>query len=157
MARTTYAIALGSNRAGRAGPPAAMIAAALERLAPHTVSRLIRSAPVGPSIRTFVNAVALVDSMLAPPAMLDRLKAIERALGRRRGRRWGARPIDLDIVLWSGGRWQSRRLTIPHSAYRERAFVLAPLAAIAPGWRDPVGGRSPRQLRRLVDRRRPRP
>jgi 2-amino-4-hydroxy-6-hydroxymethyldihydropteridine diphosphokinase len=78
--------------------------------------------------------------------MLAALKAIERAMGRRGGRRWGARVIDLDIVLWSGGRWRTRTLVVPHPAFRARAFVLRPAAAIAPRWRDPVTGRTLAQL-----------
>jgi 2-amino-4-hydroxy-6-hydroxymethyldihydropteridine diphosphokinase len=54
--------------------------------------------------------------------------------------------LDLDIVLWSGGPWASERLVIPHPEFRSRAFVLAPAAAVAPGWRDPVTGRTLRQL-----------
>lgn len=134
-----------------------MVATAAARLGASVVSPIIRTPPLGPSIRRFANAAALVDSDLAPPAMLAWLKAIERDLGRRRGRRWGARPIDLDIILWSGGTWHARALTIPHSAFRSRDFVLIPLAAIAGGWRDPVTRRSIRQLRTVVDRRRPCP
>ena len=63
--------------------------------------------------------------------MLSMLKAIERDFGRRRGQRWGARVIDLDIILWSGGRWRSPGLIVPHSAYAARDFVLHPLATIA--------------------------
>ena len=133
------------------------MAAAAARLGARTVSPIIRTPPLGPSIRRFANAAALVDSDLPPPAMLARLKAIERELGRRRGRRWGARPIDLDIILWSAGSWRARVLTVPHKAFRLRAFVLVPLAAIAGGWRDPVTHRSVRQLRTVVDRRRPCP
>jgi 2-amino-4-hydroxy-6-hydroxymethyldihydropteridine diphosphokinase len=65
--------------------------------------------------------------------------------------------IDLDILLWSGGRWRTPGLTVPHAALRERRFVLAPLVGIAPDWRDPVGGRTVRQLAHMVDRPRPRP
>jgi 2-amino-4-hydroxy-6-hydroxymethyldihydropteridine diphosphokinase len=121
------------------------------------VSSIAYTPPLGPSTRIFANAAALIESDETPPALLARLKTIERALGRRRGRRWGARVIDLDIVLWSGGRWHDRSLTIPHAAFRARRFVLAPLAAIAGGWRDPVTGRSVRQLLKLVDRRRTAP
>lgn len=120
------------------------------------ISRLIETPPLGPSARRFANAVALVESDVPPPAMLARLKAIEHDFGRRRGRRWGARVIDLDIVLWSGGMWVERDLAVPHPAFRQRAFVLGPLAQIAPAWRDPVTGRTIRQLAaRLgkVDRR----
>jgi 2-amino-4-hydroxy-6-hydroxymethyldihydropteridine diphosphokinase len=67
--------------------------------------------------------------------MLARLKRLEREFGRRPGRRWGSRVLDLDIVLWSGGRFRSRRLKIPHAGLPQRSFVLQPLLAIAPGWR----------------------
>ena len=120
-------------------------------------SPLVRSAPVGPSQRRYANAAVLLDSPLQPPAMLAQLKAIERRFGRRRGRRWGARVIDLDIILWSGGAWSSPGLTIPHVAFRERRFVLDPLAVIAPDWRDPVTGRTVRQLRCRLTVRRPAP
>jgi 2-amino-4-hydroxy-6-hydroxymethyldihydropteridine diphosphokinase len=67
--------------------------------------------------------------------MLNRLKAIEYEFGRRGGRRWGPRVIDLDLVLWSGGKFRSRRLIVPHPQLEQRSFVLEPLAAVAPGWR----------------------
>ena len=70
--------------------------------------------------------------------MLAALKAIERQFGRRRGRRWGSRVLDLDIVVWSGGKWRTRSLTVPHPALETRSFVLGPLAAVAPNW--PVRG-----------------
>ncbi len=158
MTTTSYAIALGSNRPGRHGGPRDEVRAALAALdGVYAVSPILTTAPLGPSIRAFANAAALVRSRLTPPEMLARLKAIERDFGRRRGRRWGARVIDLDIVLWSGGRWRSAGLTVPHIAYAQRAFVLHPLAAIAGAWRDPWNGRRIRQLRHGVDRRRPRP
>ncbi|WP_315762348.1 2-amino-4-hydroxy-6-hydroxymethyldihydropteridine diphosphokinase [Sphingomonas sp. Y38-1Y] len=157
MDRATYLIALGSNRPGRAGDPRAVLRAASARLPGRlaALSPIIASAPIGPSIRRYANAAALIESDLAPPAMLAALKAIERAAGRRRGRRWGARVLDLDIVLWSRGRWHSRNLTIPHVAFRTRDFVLTPATAIAPGWRDPVTGITLRQLRARLARPRP--
>ncbi len=109
-------------------------------------STVIETAPVGPSQRRFANMAAIVATDEPPDALLARLKAIEAAFGRRRGQRWGARVIDLDIILWSGGAWVSPGLTIPHPAFRARDFVLRPLAQIAPGWRDPVSGRTIRQL-----------
>jgi 2-amino-4-hydroxy-6-hydroxymethyldihydropteridine diphosphokinase len=54
--------------------------------------------------------------------------------------------LDLDIVLWSGGAWSGPGLTVPHIAFRERRFVLDPAAEVAPAWRDPVSGRTLRQL-----------
>ncbi|PZQ59133.1 MAG: 2-amino-4-hydroxy-6-hydroxymethyldihydropteridine diphosphokinase [Sphingomonas taxi] len=156
MGRSLYAVAAGSNRRGRHGPPHAEVAAAL-RLLGGTCSPIIASAPLGPSTRTFANAAVLLASDESPPALLARLKAIERAFGRRTGRRWGARVLDLDIVLWSGGRWRAPDLTVPHRDFRARAFVLAPLLAIAPGWRDPVGGLTVRQLHARLTRARPAP
>ncbi len=158
MQTSTYVIGVGSNRRGRHGGPQAEVCAAIAALGDTVAaSPVVSSAPLGPSIRRFANAVVLVASEDAPPAMLARLKAIERAFGRRRGRRWGARVIDLDIVLWSGGAWRSPGLTVPHSAFRERDFVLAPLLAVAPGWRDPLTRLTVRQLRARLTARRPAP
>ena len=157
MGTTTYAIALGSNVRGRHGSPERTLVAAVAVIGGViAASPVVRSAPVGPSRRRYANAAALVASDESPPALLARLKGIERDFGRRRGRTWGARVLDLDIVLWSGGAWASAGLTVPHIAFRERAFVLHPLAAIAPAWRDPVTRRTVRQLARAVDRPRPR-
>ena len=81
-------------------------------------------------------------------------RTMEREFGRRRGRRWAPRVLDLDIALWSGGKFRSRRLSIPHAQLARRSFVLQPLAAIAPGWR--IGGLSARHLAERLARRRPR-
>ena len=135
-----YAIAIGSNRPhGRFGRPAGVVEAAIARLDEEfglfDASPIVLNAAHGGAGRDFANAVALIESDVEPPEMLRRLKATERAFGRRRGRRWGPRVLDLDLVLWSGGAFRSRRLTIPHPLLGKRAFVLQPLAAIAPGWR----------------------
>lgn len=147
MVTTSYAIALGSNRPGRHGPPEREVAAALAELAPAAASPILRTPPLGPSNRRYANAVAIVETGEEPPALLRRLKRIERAFGRRAGRRWGARVLDLDILLWSGGAWSGPGLTIPHPQYRARSFVLDPLVRVAPDWRDPLTGLSIRQLR----------
>jgi 2-amino-4-hydroxy-6-hydroxymethyldihydropteridine diphosphokinase len=158
MATAIYAIGIGSNRRGRHGGPADEVRAAIAAIGGLVAaSPVIGSAPLGPSIRRFANAAILIASDEPPPVLLARLKRIEAAFGRRRGRRWGARVVDLDILLWSGGIWRERRLTVPHAALAERPFVLAPLARIAPGWRHPVDGRSIRQLAHAVDRPRARP
>jgi 2-amino-4-hydroxy-6-hydroxymethyldihydropteridine diphosphokinase len=164
MTPTTYAIAIGSNRRGRHGSPRCQVAAAIESItaadggtAVIAVAPTFVTAPLGPSLRQFANSAVLVRSTLDPAAMLGALKRIERQLGRRGGQRWGARVIDLDIVLWSGGRWRSKGLTVPHVRYSERGFVLVPLRRIAPNWRDPFTGRSIRQMVHLVDRPRARP
>lgn len=158
--RTSYAIALGSNmRHVRHGAPERVIAAAIEAfdLPVLAVSKTIRSRPLGPSARTYANAAALIETAMAPLDLLDHLKAIEADFGRREGsQRWSARVLDLDIVLWSGGMWADGELTIPHPAFRTRAFVLGPLSEILPDWRDPITGCTVRQLKARLDRRPPR-
>jgi 2-amino-4-hydroxy-6-hydroxymethyldihydropteridine diphosphokinase len=148
-----YAIAIGSNRPhGRHGRPPQVVEAAIARLDEEfglfDASPIILNAAHGRAGRDFANAVALVESRLDPPELLRRLKAIERAFGRRRSRRWGPRVLDLDIALWSGGEWRSRWLTVPHRQLERRGFVLHPLAVIAPGWRI----RGPLTVRHLAHR-----
>ena len=139
-----YALALGSNRRhGRHGSPRGVLVAAVAALAEQMEivarSTIIETAALGPAGRRFANAAVIVASSETPGLLLRRLKRIERAFGRRAGRRWGARALDLDILLWSGGAWQSRRpwLQIPHRELAARDFVLEPLTAIAPEWRLP--------------------
>jgi len=155
----TYLIALGSNRwHNRFGRPCDVLAAALGRLEAeglHVIraAPVVDSDPVGPSLRRYANSAALVETTLAPEAMLELAKRIEHAFGRRSGgRRWATRVLDLDIVLWSGGPFVASGLTIPHRLFRERAFVLAPAARIAPSWRDPVTGFTVRQLHARLTR-----
>lgn len=155
-----YALGLGSNRRhGRHGAPAAVLRTAIEALAGaglRVVARspLLATPPLGPGGRRYANAAVLVEAVIDPATLLDRLKAIERAFGRRRGRRWGARVLDLDILLWSGGRWRHPDLHIPHAGLARRRFVLDPLAAIAPDW--PVAGPlRVRHLRARLTRERP--
>jgi len=155
-----YAIAIGSNRPhGRFGRPQQVVEAAIARLDEEfelfDASPIVLNPAIGGAGRDFANSVALVESGLPPPAMLGRIKALEREFGRRTGRHWGPRVLDLDIALWSGGRYRSRRLKIPHRGLEERSFVLQPLAAIAPNW--PIrGALNARHLAHRLARRRPR-
>jgi 2-amino-4-hydroxy-6-hydroxymethyldihydropteridine diphosphokinase len=160
----TYAIALGSNRRhGRHGAPAGVLRAALQALAERgvtveRVSPIHQTRAVGPAGRAFANAVAIVSTRLDPPQFLAELKGIERGFGRRPGRRWGPRVLDLDIILWSEGFWEGggkAGLVVPHPAMRERGFVLQPLAEIAPTWRDPISDATIRQLLARHARRQP--
>ncbi len=128
-----------------------MIAAAVERLHAEglevvAVAPLIDSAPIGPARRRFANGALIVASDLPPRALLALLKRIEADFGRRRGRRWGDRVLDLDLLLWSGGAWHDDRLTIPHPEMGARRFVLDPLGAIIGHWPDPATRRHVRQL-----------
>ncbi|HWJ37710.1 MAG TPA: 2-amino-4-hydroxy-6-hydroxymethyldihydropteridine diphosphokinase [Sphingomicrobium sp.] len=154
-----YAIAIGSNRPhGRHGRPPAVIEAAIARLDEEfglfDASPIMLNAAHGGAGRDFANAVAIIESNLEPAEMLHRLKRLEREFGRRPGKRWGPRVLDLDLVLWSGGRFRSRGLTIPHRRLAERSFVLQPLSVIAPGWR--VGPLKINHLAHRLARRAPR-
>jgi 2-amino-4-hydroxy-6-hydroxymethyldihydropteridine diphosphokinase len=156
----SYLIALGSNRCHpRYGAPARVIRAAFESLdiPISAISHTIQTAPVGPSLRCYANAAAVIQTAMPPPELLDHLKALEASFGRRRGQRWASRVLDLDIILWSGGIWSSPDLGIPHAAFRDRAFVLTPAGEIAADWRDPITGRTIRHLKARLDRKRPRP
>jgi 2-amino-4-hydroxy-6-hydroxymethyldihydropteridine diphosphokinase len=149
--RSIYAIALGSNRRhGRHGAPAAVVGAAIEALADlgevQASSRIRLTPALGPAGRSFANAMVLLSTHLGPDALLASLKAMEKEFGRRPGRRWAARVLDLDIILWSEGFWGGPGPTIPHPEMRRRRFVLEPLADVAPDWRDPLTGASVRQL-----------
>ena len=170
MGTTSYAIALVSNRRhGRHGSPAGVIAAALEAmrnagLHVAAVSAIHRTPAMGGAGRTFANAAALVAADLEPAGVLAILQRIEREFGRRGGKRWGPRVLDLDLLLASEGRaLRSRALALPHPGLAARDFVLEPLAEIAPGWRHPRTGLRVRHLRarlahaKPVDRSRGRP
>jgi len=163
-----YVIALGSNvRHARFGGPERVLQAAVAALAQAGVAvvamaPVIRSAPLGPSLRRYANGAVLVRCDLGPVAMLALLKNIEREFGRRGGKRWGSRVLDLDIVLWGGGEWRSSGLCVPHAAFRVRDFVLRPMAALVPNWRDPRTGFTIKQLHSRLTRslrapREPRP
>lgn len=155
MAVTSYAIALGSNRRSRHGSPAETVRAAAAAIGAARLSAIRATPALGPAGRGFANAAAMVETEAGPPELLARLKAVERAFGRRGGRRWGPRVLDLDIILWSGGCWEEGGLIVPHPAFRVRRFVLEPLAELVPLWRDPISGATVRQLLAGLSRRRP--
>jgi 2-amino-4-hydroxy-6-hydroxymethyldihydropteridine diphosphokinase len=98
------------------------------------VSSLYISEPMGPADQPdFINAVACLETSLEPNALLNALLAIEDAHGRQRnGERWGARILDLDILLYGDKTIKDDRLTVPHSGLHQRSFVLYPLQEINP-------------------------
>ena len=95
-------------------------------------SSLYRSAPVDAQGSDYINAVAQLRTGLSPLALLDALQAIEDRFGRERPYRNAPRTLDLDVLLYGQQRIVSPRLTVPHPRLHERAFVLVPLAEIAP-------------------------
>ncbi|MGN8277312.1 2-amino-4-hydroxy-6-hydroxymethyldihydropteridine diphosphokinase [Pseudomonas sp. SMN5] len=127
-------IGMGSNLA----EPAEQLRSALQALAqlPDTrlagVSAFYQSDSLLPGQPRYTNAVAALDSQLAPLALLDALQAIETGQGRERLERWGPRTLDLDILLFGERLIDEPRLKVPHYHMQARAFVLYPLAELAP-------------------------
>ncbi|MBY5993659.1 2-amino-4-hydroxy-6-hydroxymethyldihydropteridine diphosphokinase [Ferrimonas balearica] len=117
-------------------------------------SSLYRSPPMaGMDQPEYLNAVAALDTALAPLALLDALQGIENAQGRERELRWGARTLDLDLLIYGDQAFESERLTLPHYGLAERAFVLIPLFELAPDLVLPDG----RQLTTLLAQCPPQP
>lgn len=112
-----------------------------------SASRLYRSPPLGPQDQPdYINAVARVDTTLAPLELLHALQAIEREFGRVRLRPWGERIIDLDLLLYGDTVLATPELTLPHPGIAARAFVLRPLAELAPQLDIPTLGPLPALL-----------
>ena len=172
MDRHTYLIALGSNLEINGQTPAAILVAALAALGGAgcevaAVSRFYRTPAYPPgSGPEFVNACATLVSGLGPEDVLALLHAVEADLGRTRTHRWEARVVDLDLLACGDlvlpdlavlTEWRNLppdmqqrvapdRLILPHPRLTERGFVLIPLMDIAPGWCDPLSGKSVAEL-----------
>ena len=148
VTRSAY-LAVGSNLGDRAEN--LRRAVELVRLLPGTrvasESRLIETAPLGPAPQgSFLNGVIAVETSLPPEELLAGLKRIEKRIGRRERERWGPREVDLDIILYGDAVIETETLCVPHPRFRERRFVLEPLAEVAPQARDPVTGRTASEL-----------
>ncbi|WP_455911836.1 2-amino-4-hydroxy-6-hydroxymethyldihydropteridine diphosphokinase [Pseudomonas putida] len=141
-------IGMGSNLAA----PDQQLRSAIAALAllPGTalvgVSDFYQSDSLLPGQPRYTNAVAALDSSLAPLALLDALQAIENGQGRERLERWGPRTLDLDILLFGDRLIDEPRLTVPHYQLHLRAFVLYPLAELAPAELQLPDGRTLAEL-----------
>ncbi|MHA6289625.1 2-amino-4-hydroxy-6-hydroxymethyldihydropteridine diphosphokinase [Maricaulis sp. CAU 1757] len=140
-------IALGANLPLGDATPRMTLAAALEALASEGVELVARSSDwhspawPDPSDPPYVNAVAEVRTNLSADEVLERLLAVETRFGRQREVRWASRTLDLDLIDYRGQvRTGDERLILPHPRASGRAFVLLPLAEIAPDWTDPLTG-----------------
>lgn len=168
LTQTQALLALGGNLASAHGDPAQTLDLAIRRLGEAGLQVLARSRffttpamPVGAG-PDYVNAALVVETDLPPEALLVLLHGVEADLGRARSTRWASRPVDIDLLAQGDrilpdvptqARWRAlppdrqqietpERLILPHPRLQDRAFVLIPLADIAPGWRHPILGLS---------------
>lgn len=127
-------IGLGSNVGNRKKH----IARACRKIAKLPKTSILSASPfyltssVGPKQRDFLNGALKLRTFLSPSELLSELKEIERLLGRKKGKRWGPRPIDLDILFYGAKTIRKRNLKVPHPELGKRMFVIAPLRDIAP-------------------------
>jgi 2-amino-4-hydroxy-6-hydroxymethyldihydropteridine diphosphokinase len=147
-------VALGSNLRGPYDSSEALLEDALRRLSEHGLpvvrrSSLWRSAAwPDPSEPPYLNAVALVDTLLPPAKALRALRALETRFGRERGAPNQSRTLDLDLIAYRDEMLDGPELTLPHPRAHERLFVMGPLAEAAPHWRHPRLRRTAAELAR---------
>ncbi len=148
---TKVAIALGSNL----GDSLQTLEAAVIEIEQTPEISLIqksswyRTKPIGPPQPDYINGCITCETTLEPEVLLEKLHQIENQFGRERKEHWGARTLDLDLILYGDRRINTPTLTVPHPRMQERAFVLVPLAEIAADWVDPRNGL---RLKELGDR-----
>ena len=142
-------LSLGSNLGDRVSAlrMAVQALAAVDSVELRTHSHCYETEPIG--IRdqpAFLNMAVEIETELEPLELLKAVKNIEQQLGRKKTTHWGPREIDIDIILWGATVFHSDTLSLPHKEFRQRAFVLVPMAEIAPEAIDPVTGVTIEQL-----------
>jgi 2-amino-4-hydroxy-6-hydroxymethyldihydropteridine diphosphokinase len=146
-------VAFGSNLGDRRGQILTAAARVAELLSNFRLSTLIETAPVGPGLDhdpLYLNAVGVGESPLPAHTLLQALQAIEANAGRTRPYANAPRTLDLDLILVGEETVKEEGLAVPHPRFRDRRFVLEPLADIAPDLRDPVTGLTVRELLRRL-------
>jgi 2-amino-4-hydroxy-6-hydroxymethyldihydropteridine diphosphokinase len=153
MKLTKCAIALGSNL----GDSLTILQTAIATLnttpgiTVKSHSSWYQTAPVGPPQPDYINACAILEVALEPQQLLATLLEIEIKFNRIRGEKWGPRTLDLDLLLYDDLILETPTLTLPHPRMTERAFVLVPLAEIAPDWVHPVTKSAIGQILKTAD------
>jgi 2-amino-4-hydroxy-6-hydroxymethyldihydropteridine diphosphokinase len=150
-------IALGANLPFEQGRPQETLSRVLQSLPSQGVD-VIRvssfwTSPAwpDPAKPDYVNAIAQIATNKIALELLETLQAVEHKFGRRRNERWDSRTLDLDLIDYKGEISSADRLMLPHPRLSDRAFVLLPLAEIAPGWQHPVSGQSVSALINALD------
>lgn len=148
---TRVAIALGSNLDNRRAAFDFAVGELSRVLSNLTISDFIETEPDGEGLQDqplYLNGILVGETTQTPREVLDALLAIEEAYGRQRPFPGAARTLDLDLILYGDAREESPGLHVPHPRFRERFFVLGPLAEIAPEMVDPVTGLTVSELLR---------
>ncbi|MDT9190818.1 MAG: 2-amino-4-hydroxy-6-hydroxymethyldihydropteridine diphosphokinase [Limnospira sp. PMC 894.15] len=150
---SNVAIGLGSNLglSGQTVETALELLGGYEGIRVKKRSHWYRTIPVGPPQPDYINGCAILEVTVSPQSLLETLLEIEKILGRVRGERWGPRTLDLDLLLFDDLILNTPTLEIPHPRMRDRAFVLVPLAEIAPEWIDPISKKAIAQLLETID------
>jgi 2-amino-4-hydroxy-6-hydroxymethyldihydropteridine diphosphokinase len=154
MKLTKCAIALGSNL----GDSLEILKSAIEilnnqpEISVISRSSCYQTAPIGPPQPDYINACVILEVALKPQELLVKLLETETKFNRIRREKWGPRTLDLDLLLYDRLILETPTLTLPHPRMAERAFVLVPLAEIAPDWVHPVTGSAIDRLLQAVDR-----
>ena len=150
---TSSAIALGSNQ----GPSRIILETAIKTLnntpgiTLRAQSSWYQTQAIGPPQPDYINGCVILYVQLPPQILLETLMGIEAEFGRVRQERWGPRSLDLDLLLYDDLILNTPTLQLPHPRMRERAFVLVPLAEIAPNWIEPVSRKTITELLQAVD------
>jgi 2-amino-4-hydroxy-6-hydroxymethyldihydropteridine diphosphokinase len=142
VSKTAF-VGIGSNLGDREGNlrRAVELLSAEDGIDIVSVSEIRETDPVGPVEQApFLNGAVRIETDLAPRELLQRLLGVEQRLGRVRGKRWGPRTIDLDLLLYGDDVVDEPGLTVPHPRLHERRFALEPLSELAPGLEIPGNG-----------------
>ena len=148
----TALVLLGANLGRRERTLAAAVKGlrGLRGVKVERVSRLFETAPVGPSSEPYLNQAVRLRTSRTPIGLLVEFKALEAAAGRRPGKRWGARLLDVDLVEYGNARLRTPWLTLPHPEMPRRQFAAGPLGDVSSAWRRRYSAMKPDPLQARI-------